>query len=589
MGKDIVRLTTSTLLLLPLILISCSSSTEINGIVFEDSNQNGTKDNNETVLSGVMVSNGIDVVVTNENGKYTLPNDGHFIFVTKPSVYTPTSTWYKDIEDNNLNFGLSRDRVEPSENFSFIHITDIHLNTEDENIIFMRQAIEEINQLSPDFVIATGDLVDGADELTVTQAGELFDRYYHTTMDFNIPLYNTLGNHDVVGIYSDASEETISGYNKGMYQSYFGPTYYSFDYGEYHCLVLDPNDIVDGIQIYRIPDQQLKWLQQDLAYREATPLLVFFHEPTPTWENSTDLLDTLRQHGPAMLFSGHWHQDVLLKSQGFDEQVTGSLCGEWWYGPCPDGNPMGYRVVNVDSSAISSLHKGVNKSRKINVESPISVATDKTTLVAQVYSDYDPVTEVSFFVDNNGPTPMSLSRGKQWYTAITSWDTSGLEPGFHTVVFEARDGVDKFHLEKEFLITDQEIVPISELIANFDTFQGNLVKVRGEADLIIAGEEHGMEGSGAIVFSDNTGTMILIVAECNTPSSPSLISGDTAEVTAVPIKYSWEFLTVSQQYSLIQQYASLLPEGLLVSDETGPKELLLLKLLSGDGIRKIEE
>jgi hypothetical protein len=56
----------------------------------------------------------------------------------------------------------------------------------------------------------------------------------------------------------------------------------------------------------------------------------------------------------------------------------------------------------------------------------------------------------------------------------------------------------------------------------------------------------------------------------------------------VPIKYSWDFLTVSQQYSLIQQYASLLPEGLLVSGETGPKELLLMKLLSGHGIRMIE-
>ena len=73
-----------------------------------------------------------------------------------------------------------------------------------------------------------------------------------------------------------------------------------------------------------------------------------------------------------------------------------------------------------------------------------------------------------------------------------------------------------------------------------------------------------------------------------TPPPPSLISGDIIEVTAVPIKYSWDFLTVSQQYSLIQQYASLLPEGLLVSDETGPKELLLMKLLSGHGIRMIE-
>ena len=80
-----------------------------------------------------------------------------------------------------------------------------------------------------------------------------------------------------------------------------------------------------------------------------------------------------------------------------------------------------------------------------------------------------------------------------------------------------------------------------------------------------------------------------MVAECITPPPPTLASGDTVTVRAVLIKYSWDFLTVSQEFALIQQYAYLLPEGLLVSDEDGPDELMLMRLLSGDGIQEISQ
>jgi hypothetical protein len=83
--------------------------------------------------------------------------------------------------------------------------------------------------------------------------------------------------------------------------------------------------------------------------------------------------------------------------------------------------------------------------------------------------------------------------------------------------------------------------------------------------------------------------MLIIVAECVTPSPPTLATGDTVTVRAVPIKHSWDFLTVSQEFALIQQYAYLLPEGLLLSDEAGPDELMLMRLLSGEGIQQVSQ
>src|SRR5690606_28240923 len=60
----------------------------VKGIVCEDLNQNGTCDANEPGVSGVMVSNQREVVLTDENGYYQLPiQEEMIIFVTKPDGY----------------------------------------------------------------------------------------------------------------------------------------------------------------------------------------------------------------------------------------------------------------------------------------------------------------------------------------------------------------------------------------------------------------------------------------------------------------------------------------------------------------------
>ena len=58
------------------------------GYVFDDTDKNGRKDRREAGISGVAVSNGIEVTVTNDKGFYTLPvGDDNTIFVIKPSGY----------------------------------------------------------------------------------------------------------------------------------------------------------------------------------------------------------------------------------------------------------------------------------------------------------------------------------------------------------------------------------------------------------------------------------------------------------------------------------------------------------------------
>jgi hypothetical protein len=567
---------------------ACSASSRIKGIVFEDHNQNGIKDEGESGIPEVLVSNGISVAVTGKKGEYALSNDDSFVFITTPSGYEPSTSWYREIQEENRDFGLVYSLPEDFDEFFFIQMTDIHLDTEPEHLAVFRQVVDEINQISPAFVVATGDLILGGDQAEILEAQQWYDAYSNLARDYDMPLYNALGNHDVVGIHCEEAANTDPGYNEEMYQDYFGPTYYSFDYGEYHCLVLDPNDLVDGRQIYRIPETQLEWLRQDLHHRGGSPLLVFFHEPTPSWENRAEVMDLLKQRSEVTMLSGHWHYNVLMDDQYVQEKVTGALSGEWWFGPCPDGEPAGYSIVTVDNTGVSTFYKGIGQERKINITSPDSSVSGETAITAQIYTEHGIVQDAFYKIDDGDFKPMAIEKGVLWDLATAVWNTTQVEQGYHTISIEARDEAGIFSNDRMFKITEEDTVPICDLISQFDVFQGQLTTIRGQIDLVAMGEPYIGEGSGAIVLSDETGGMAVIVGECITPPVPELTSGDTITVQAIPIKYSWDFLSVAQELGLIQQYAHLLPEGLLVSDESGPTELMLMRLPSGDCIQKME-
>src|SRR5690606_14738715 len=76
------------------ILLPAADATEwAQGRVFEDRNGNGIRDARERGLSGVLVSNGIDVTRTDAEGRWRLPaEDDCVFFVIKPRGWmTPLS------------------------------------------------------------------------------------------------------------------------------------------------------------------------------------------------------------------------------------------------------------------------------------------------------------------------------------------------------------------------------------------------------------------------------------------------------------------------------------------------------------------
>ena len=80
-------------LLLILLAGSAWAAESISGRVFEDRNYTGTLEPGEPGIARVRVSNGVDVVVTDDAGGYRLQvSDEAVIFITKPSGYaTPVN------------------------------------------------------------------------------------------------------------------------------------------------------------------------------------------------------------------------------------------------------------------------------------------------------------------------------------------------------------------------------------------------------------------------------------------------------------------------------------------------------------------
>ena len=590
----------AVILLLLLVLIvptvsGCASGPEfpegISGTVFEDLNSNGIKDEGEPGVRNVIVSNGTLSRTTNKGGEYNLSSEGNLVFITTPRDYTPTGPWYRRIADGEFSFGLQHTPEKNASDFTFAQITDIHLDAN--HLSDFNEVTAELKGLSPAFVIATGDLIAEGNTATVTRAEQWFDIYKNAIADLGITVFNAVGNHDVVGIHRSDVASTEPGYGEGIYTSLFGPSYYSFDWGRYHCIVLDPNDLVDGKQVYQISETQLHWLQGDLRFRKDSPLLLFYHEPTTSWRNRDQFLEILGKH-QVNAFCGHLHQDIATppgvpvsaasQVKSIPEQLTGAVSGEWWYGDCPDGSPAGYRLVSISGKDVDSLYKGTGSDQVIDLDlrdaaySSWPVVTGQLELTARIFSGHGSISEVSYQIDSSAAIVMEVKEGTPWATATAPWDTSSVADGYHQITLAASDESGSFSREIEVKVSADRRVTIAEVYSHFTTYEGSYVTLEGTVTLAAIGPSTFLgvaDGFGGLEISDGTGDILVIGGECFSPplSAYKHISSDSIRVMAVPLRLTWDFLTstteYAQSYSMVQQYLSLLPESMKEKNAKG--------------------
>ena len=257
--------------------------------------------------------------------------------------------------------------LENDQSFKFIFMTDIHLQPEKNAVAGFNQAIDSVNKINPDFVITGGDLIMDALGQKYERADSLYNLYLKSEKRFNMPVYNTMGNHEIFGIYEKSGvKKSHPEYGEKMFEARLGKRYYSFDHEDWHFIILDAvEDTGESGYIGLIDEKQIKWIKSDLeGIDPETPIVVSTHIPfitsfmqilygstEPNGEslvvtNSKEVLELFKGYNLKIVLQGHLHylEDIYVGGTHF---ITGgAVCSKWWEGK-NNGLEEGFLIVNI--------------------------------------------------------------------------------------------------------------------------------------------------------------------------------------------------------------------------------------------------
>jgi predicted phosphodiesterase len=367
----------------------------VSGYVFLDKNHNGIKDDNEPGIMGVAVSDQVNVVLTDDKGHYQLRELAGFgcIFISMPDGYSSANGYWKKVDAaaaRSINFPLLATAALGS--FSFIQASDTHIS--EKTLDRMQKFRAAVDSVKPDFVIITGDLVRDALRVPETEARGLYELFQKEVGKMTTPVWCIPGNHENFGIERQLSLVSPNNplYGRKMYRFYFGPDYYSFNYGGCHFIGLNSLSFEDLYYYGHIDSTQLEWLKRDLAVLPLSmPIITFQHVPffsgvlsmsqfkdngfdrTVEWEhgalqyrhvvsNAQEVVAILSQHNYPLALAGHHHLQQKFTMEGVQtrfEQTAAVI------GPSDEAglhHPSGvtlYHVVNgvIDEGRFIRLDK----------------------------------------------------------------------------------------------------------------------------------------------------------------------------------------------------------------------------------------
>jgi hypothetical protein len=357
------------------------------GVVYHDSNANGTRDGDEPGLPGVAVSNGRQVVVTDGSGGYQLPITGDCIlFVIKPRG------WMVPLGADQLPqfYTIHKPAGSPAQTFPGVPPTgplpasvDFGLRPQTEPqqlrvVMFgdtQPRNLQEIDYMLKDVIAQVADSDAHGASLGVTLGDIVFDdlnlmpAVNAAVSLIGLPWFNVLGNHDM---NYDSPDDV---YSTETFQSIYGPPYYAFDWGSAHFIVLDnvvwegPSDEFPRGRYYAgLGERQLEFVRNDLALVPKDRLVVLLmHIPLPAIEERQQLYDLLADFPHTLSFSAHTHNTqhrFIDAAQGWRQDqphhhvVHATVCGSWWSGEpdefgiphamMSDGGPNGYSILDID-------------------------------------------------------------------------------------------------------------------------------------------------------------------------------------------------------------------------------------------------
>jgi 3',5'-cyclic AMP phosphodiesterase CpdA len=339
-------------------------------------------------LSGVVVSDGFSVVQTDKSGKYELelhPN-AVAVFVSTPAGYAfnhekGLSRHYRLVQDITKRKGIDFE-LEP-------------LNTDDTNHRMMAESVPDVQKFVQ---AANGALLHGITVGDIVWDNHsLFPSYNAAVEKMGIPFFQCIGNHDMD--YNKGGDEV----SDDTFQQHYGPTWYSFNRGKVHYVVLDDVRYLGKDREYDgyISEEQLAWLQKDLAFVPNDFLvIVCLHIPVHNEVKNNDALYAILKGRNVHIMSGHTHYHRNVIKHDIFEHNHGTVCGAWWTGPiCGDGTPSGYGVYSVKGTELSWYYQSTGREADHQVSMYVQ-DNDAASKKLQVNVwNYDPAWKVECWVD----------------------------------------------------------------------------------------------------------------------------------------------------------------------------------------------
>ncbi len=368
-------------------------------------------------VKGVVVSDGYNVIMTDANGKYSF--DPHplarAIFISTPAGYAfknqnGIARHYRKLKEINLKKNLVFDLVpldKDDNEHQFVIWADPQVKNDADVQKMMTESVPSVQK----FVAAAGagTLLHGItvgdivwDEL------KLFAEYDKAVEKMGIPFFQCIGNHDMD--YRQGGDES----SDVTFRETYGPSYYSFNRGKVHYIVMDNVRYLGKEREYDgfFVQEQLDWLKKDLSFVPKDKLIVLcVHIPVHSGTKNNEEFYTLLEDRKVHIMSGHTHYLKNVIRNNVYEHNHGTVCGAWWTGPiCEDGTPCGYGIYKVKGTELEWHYQTTGQPADHQLKTFVNDVDGAKQLQVNIWN-HDPAWKTEYFIDGASKGPLQQFEG----------------------------------------------------------------------------------------------------------------------------------------------------------------------------------
>lgn len=388
------------------------------GLLTEPVTVNGLLQSNGKPMAGVVVSDGYSVLRTDSEGKFSvsLHPQATTVFVSTPRGYAFThqkgiARHYRLLQDikpsEPIVFELQPLQQDDSEH-QFIIWADPQVKNDDDVEKMMRESVPDVKKTIG--AMGAGALIHGITVGDIVWDNlPLFDDYDKAVSKMGIPFFQCLGNHDMD--YRKGGDDT----SDDSFTQAYGPTYYSFNRGDIHYVVMDNVRYLGKDRDYDgfFQQNQLDWLEKDLALvPKDLPVVLCVHIPVHKGTKNKEALYKLLEGRTVHLMSGHTHYNVNAIKDNVYEHNHGAVCGAWWTGDiCEDGTPCGYGVYKVKGKDISWHYQATGKPAGYQMKLYTTPYSDDSIQVVANIWNHDPAWKTEYLVDGESKGTLTQFEG----------------------------------------------------------------------------------------------------------------------------------------------------------------------------------